>query len=173
LSNPMLALEWVKVRTSPDEWLSLDRAGTVTCGRCRVAWRISRSQPSSPGGSSTGFGVHPPGTGLSRRRRQAWRRSEFGLPLFPGRAAWRASFRISLQEVREGTPKTLAGQTLTLPAGHVVLGIEQAGARLGFFFEPEPGRQTWLIRDVDARLLSTQVAGGFVGATIGIHALRE
>ena len=83
------------------------------------------------------------------------------------------SFRISLQEVREGRPRTLAGETVTLPASHVVLGMEQAGARLGFYYEPESGARTWLIRNVDARLLSTQVAGGFVGATIGIHARRE
>jgi alpha-N-arabinofuranosidase len=83
------------------------------------------------------------------------------------------SFRLSLQEVREGRTRTLAAETVTLPASHVVLGMEQAGARLGFYYAPESGRQTWLIRNVDARLLSTQVAGGFVGATIGIHARRE
>jgi alpha-N-arabinofuranosidase len=83
------------------------------------------------------------------------------------------AYRISLQEVREGRPRILAGATVTPPASHLVLGMEQAGARLGFYYEPESGQRTWLIRDVDARLLSTQVAGGFVGATIGIHARRE
>ena len=175
--HPVLAPEWVKVRTSPDEWLSLDPLrGTVNlrplsrglADKSQPAF-LARRQQHRDFTASTRLEL-PDSAGVEAGL-AAFQSSEFHYFLAVRQSG--ASFRISLQEVRAGTPTTLAGQTLTLPAGHVVLGMEQAGARLGFFFEPEPGRQTWLIRDVDARLLSTQVAGGFVGATIGIHARRE
>jgi alpha-N-arabinofuranosidase len=74
-----------------------------------------------------------------------------------------------LEQVRDGHATELVRAPLAAGHSHVVLGVEQQGSQLGFYFESGDER-AWLKRDADATVLSTQVAGGFVGATLGIHA---
>lgn len=175
--RPGLALEWVRVRTSAEDWLSHDAsAGTISLRPLPIGLAhnsqpafLGRRQQHADFAASTRLEL-PQAAGVAAGL-AAFQSSDFHYFLAVQRSG--TSHRISLEEVRAGRSRTLAGETVTLPAGHVVLGMEQAGARLGFYYTPESGRRTWLIRDVDARLLSTQVAGGFVGATIGIHARRE
>ena len=49
----------------------------------------------------------------------------------------------------------------------------QRDATLGFYHQTAGSGATELIAGIDAKNLSTQAAGGFVGATIGMHARSE
>ena len=175
--RPELDLSWVKVRTSPTEWLSHDAAtGTITLHALPVALSDT-SQPAF----------------LARRQQHgnfaAATRMELprAAGIVAGLAAFQSSdhhyflavrrsdsgYRIDLESVREGTPTSLASEPLATSGNHLVLGMEQQGAQLAFYTLSEGGAKTWLARNVDATLLSTQVAGGFVGATIGLHVRRD
>ena len=56
----------------------------------------------------------------------------------------------------------------------LTLHVEGEQGRYGFGFDAGDGKGVqWLVRDADGTVLSTDVAGGFVGATIGPHARDE
>jgi len=64
--------------------------------------------------------------------------------------------------------QTLAQQLL--PAGRVYLKITASGQRYSFYVASEPEKWVPLAEHADGRILSTPVAGGFVGAFIGLYA---
>lgn len=64
--------------------------------------------------------------------------------------------------------ETLAEQPIQ--AGRLYLKVEAHGQRLGFYHAMEPGRWQALIENVDGRILSTPVAGGFLGTWIAMYA---
>ena len=71
----------------------------------------------------------------------------------------------------EGDPEVVATQSIAAP-GQLVLHIEGDEGRYGFGFDGGEGVQ-WLVRDADGTILSTDVAGGFIGATLGPYARDE
>ena len=59
-------------------------------------------------------------------------------------------------------------------AAQLTLHIEGNEGTYGFGFDAGDGKGLqWLVRDADGTVLSTDVAGGFVGATLGPHARLE
>ena len=73
----------------------------------------------------------------------------------------------------EGDVEVVATQS-TGEATQFTLHIEGNEGRYGFGFDAGDGKGVqWLVRDADGTILSTDVAGGFVGATIGPHARLE
>jgi xylan 1,4-beta-xylosidase len=55
----------------------------------------------------------------------------------------------------------------------VALKIAGDEGRYAFGFDAGDGDWQWLVEDADGTVLSTEVAGGFVGATLGPHARDE
>jgi len=64
---------------------------------------------------------------------------------------------------------TVATRTIDVPAGSLQLRIS-GDARLYSFSYGNGGNWTALLRDDDGSILSTDVAGGFVGAVVGPYA---
>jgi alpha-N-arabinofuranosidase len=52
-------------------------------------------------------------------------------------------------------------------------GTEGDAGDISFYYTVPDGRRTPVVENIDAHLLSTQVAGGFVGTQLGLHARRE
>lgn len=77
---------------------------------------------------------------------------------------------------RAGADDPLAGRIIAdapLPDdGDVGLRATARGAEYDFSYKNEVGAWTMLADSVDGTILSTQVAGGFVGATLGMYAER-
>jgi len=172
-----LGPEWLRARTSPLDWYHLDAAaGMVYLDALPLTLR-DRAQPAF----------------LARRvqHRDFRAATRLEMPAAPGVAAGLAAFQSSdfhfflgvrrkgdacqvfLEEVVEGTPEVRVSAGIAAGAGHIVLGMQQQGDSLTFTYASTPGEPVTLASGVDARLLSTQVAGGFVGAMVGIHARRE
>lgn len=84
-----------------------------------------------------------------------------------------AGHEVVLEEVRDGQVRELARQAFSENGAEVALQMNQVGERLAFFYTPPGGKRLLLADHVDATLLSTQVAGGFVGTTLGMHARRS
>lgn len=73
--------------------------------------------------------------------------------------------------------RVLAERPLAAPSdaplnAPIDLRIQIDGGAISFEFAEQPGQWKTLLRDADARGLSTQSAGGFVGATLGPYAFR-
>jgi xylan 1,4-beta-xylosidase len=71
--------------------------------------------------------------------------------------------------VNGGPPKIVAQKPIAA-SPRLRLRIEGDGAACDFAFSTEDGAWNTLLQGADATLLSTEVAGGFVGALIGLHA---
>jgi xylan 1,4-beta-xylosidase len=77
---------------------------------------------------------------------------------------------IQSDNAKVGT-KVMAETKINLPEnGQVFLKIEARGKYYDFFYALEPDNWSMLIENVDATLLSTTKAGGFVGAYFGMYA---
>ncbi|HEX9332249.1 MAG TPA: glycoside hydrolase family 43 protein [Anaerolineales bacterium] len=57
-----------------------------------------------------------------------------------------------------------------IPAGQIALKVEAHEQAYSFYFSDKPNEWHILVEEVDGRILSTPVAGGFVGAFIGMYA---
>ncbi|HEY0945223.1 MAG TPA: glycoside hydrolase family 43 protein [Opitutaceae bacterium] len=71
-----------------------------------------------------------------------------------------------------GAPETIATAELSL-AENIELRITGEGGACTFSYATHPGNWRVLKADVDASILSTRVAGGFVGTMLGVHARVE
>jgi alpha-N-arabinofuranosidase len=175
--QPALDLGWVRVRTSAAQWLGHDPAAglvrlqalpTDLTARAQPAF-LARRQQHGDFAASTSMQL-PQAAGVAAGL-AAFQSSDYHYFLAVRRDG--DAYRIALEAVRGGARTFLAEERFEAGSAWITLGMEQHGARLGFYYSAEPGKRTWLARDVDASLLSTQVAGGFVGATIGMHVRRE
>lgn len=79
-------------------------------------------------------------------------------------------YRIFLEQAAGGQPQRIATAPLNAAASEVVLGVEGSAGEISFYYRASDGEKNYLARKADARILSTEVAGGFVGAHIGLHA---
>src|SRR6185369_6507847 len=76
-----------------------------------------------------------------------------------------------LEKANGGQPATIATKTLR-GARTLKLKVAANGGAYSFAFDAGSGWQ-WLQRDDDGSMLSTDVSGGFVGATVGPYARAE
>jgi xylan 1,4-beta-xylosidase len=75
---------------------------------------------------------------------------------------------ISLIKRAAGIEEILAERPLT--AGRICLKVEAHEQNYNFYFSNRPDEWQLLAENVDGRILSTPVAGGFVGTFIGMYA---
>lgn len=78
---------------------------------------------------------------------------------------------------RAGTADPANGRVIarlpwTAPPGRLYLGIDIDGGHCSFRYAEKPQAWHTLLRDADGTILSTKVAGGFVGAVLGVYAGR-
>lgn len=169
--------DWMKVRTSETQWLGLDAAtGTVSLAALPIPLN-ERAQPAFLArvqqhlDFSASTQMHLPGTEGVLAGLVAFQSSDYHYFLGVNKST--AGYAIFLEEVREGTARIIAHANFKTTKKQIVLGMNQEDAELTFYYSLAPGERVDLARNVDVKLLSTQVAGGFVGATVGIHARRE
>jgi alpha-N-arabinofuranosidase len=92
-----------------------------------------------------------------------------------------SGYEIFLEQAAAGAPQRIRTASIDLAAGApLILAIDGDAGRIGFGYrrpdhprEPAgPATESWLARELDGKLLSTAVAGGFVGTTLGVYARR-
>jgi alpha-N-arabinofuranosidase len=165
---------WVRLRTSDVAWAKLDPSNGELLMRALPIGLEEKTQPAflARVQQNLAFGAS---TRLALPRTEAvvaglaiFQSSDFNY--FAGVRRTGNRFTVTLEEVREGVVSTLARSEFITSGAHIVLGMEQRDARLSFYYTLADGGKTWLDAQVDAKTLSTQVAGGFVGVTLGLHA---
>ena len=170
-----LSPAWIMLRSPAETWWSV---ASSEGGRLQIA---PRPEPLS-GRSNPSY--------LGRRVQQARFDAATALrvPAAPGVSAGLVAFQnekhhyflalrrdaegplLSLERAKGGAPEII--QTTRLPAdtGSVRLRVEADRASCSFSYAVGDDAWTSLVGQADARLLTTAAAGGFVGATVGVHA---
>lgn len=168
-----LAPSWIMLRTPKETWWQLD----PSAGQLRLTPRADvlseRANPSF----------------LARRVQHAHFTASTALeaPTAPGVSAGLAVFQgerhhyflavrredegvtAYLERLNGGFPETIAKQALGAVSA-VQLRVNATADTCSFAVAPRDGDWHVLIDSADAKLLTTEVAGGFVGAVVGVHA---
>jgi len=80
-------------------------------------------------------------------------------------------YRLGLELVDQGVRRMLKTQPLpfAVPVTHIEMEITAEQGRISFSYFHEDGARTVMAENLDATVLSTQRAGGFVGSFVGLH----
>ena len=173
-TQPVLSPLWIMLRTPHEGWWKLDsskgrleltpRAETLS-GQGNPTFLARRVQHSHFV-AATSLDV-PVETGVSA-----------GLVVFQGERYhyFEAIKRdgkdavIYLERLAGGSAEVIGSVRAPATAGTISLRVEANGAQCSFTYAVEPGKWQALVVGADAKILTTEVAGGFVGATVGVHA---
>lgn len=79
------------------------------------------------------------------------------------------------QTSKKSVPKIIASKTLTKKdvGKNIVLGTEGDAGKIDFYYQNKAGKRINIVEGADAKLLSTEIAGGFTGTYLGMHARTE
>ena len=180
MDAPALAQQWLRIRTPDAPWHDLAAEPGTLILQARPEPLGGRGQPSY----------------IGRRLQHHWATAQVAVRFEPGSPGDRAGIaivqneshfyaltlagdaagRVVQLELRGGDDEppdgvAIASAVIAPAAGQPVeLRIEARGDRLDFSYALRPGDWQLLARDVDATVLSTRTAGGFIGATLGPYA---
>ncbi len=168
-----LSHHWNRLRSEPDDWYRIDK------GQLHLTPRpLSMADPEQP----SFIGRRQQHTHYSASTRMEIPQASgysAGLVVFQnethhyylGLETAAQGTRLFIEQANKGAPGEIFNLSLPDDAGnHLVLGVEGDAGLISFYYRNQAGEQRWLLRDADARLLSTEIAGGFVGSHIGLHA---
>lgn len=80
---------------------------------------------------------------------------------------------VFLERAFDSAPTVIQEREVETNANKIVLGAEGSLGEISFYFLDSKGDRIYLAENIDARLLSTHTAGGFVGTYLGMHARLE
>jgi len=175
---PELAPYWMMLRNPKSRWYALDAPKGALTLQARPEALGARLNPSYLGrrqqnidATATTRVQFTPAADGDRAGIAALQSDEYFYFLGVAREAGRTVVKV---ERRAGAGDPVHGVVLaSAPVGAgrpIELRIEARGGRYDFAYAEAPGRWVTLLRDADGEMLSTKVAGGFVGVTIGMYA---
>lgn len=80
--------------------------------------------------------------------------------------------QLALIQIGEGTDKEIAAIPVDNEMKAVYLKVVSDGPLFGFYYSSDADEWKLLCKDVDAGYLSTNLAGGFTGTTIGMYSMK-
>jgi xylan 1,4-beta-xylosidase len=176
--DPELSFAWNSLRGPADSWLDLAAdPGTVTVmatserlASASTPACLARRQQHASFSVSASMRL-PDAAGMSAGI-AAFQNEEHHLYLGVHRAG--AGWSVFLERAAGGDLQVVATQALEVgESGSVELRIEAAGRPYSFSYRADGGAWVTLAADVDGSILSTEVAKGFVGSYVGLHARLE
>ena len=178
--GPRLAPYWLMIRTPREPFVDLTSSPGWLTLRARPVELSALGQPSFIGRRqqhqhATAYTVmrYAPAKAGDKAGIVAFQNDEHYYLLHIALSRGRRVVRL---EVHAGKARAAGGEVVAetpLPTrtnGPVFLKIEARGGRYDFFYAVQPNGWIGLVRDGDGAILSTKVAGGFVGATFGLFA---
>jgi xylan 1,4-beta-xylosidase len=84
-----------------------------------------------------------------------------------------AKTQLFIEQANKGTPNIIHTLTPTDIDRRLTLVIEGDAGKISFYYRTKNGDKKPVLENADAKILSTEVAGGFVGTLLGIHARAE
>ncbi len=168
--------EWLTVHVTKHPWWDFTRTPgllyitpqKVNLDEKRNAAFLARRQQHTNFDASTGF--KPPAqpgvaAGLAAYQNE-------GFWYFLGSRRVGAELQVFLERRERGEAKVVAQTTVVVPKDQLSLKISGAGQNYSFYYDAGQGWQALREND-DGSILSTEVAGGFVGTVLGPFARQE
>lgn len=81
--------------------------------------------------------------------------------------------QLFIEQANKGAPKIIHTATTIDTSSRLTLVIEGDAGKINFYYRTTDGSKKAVLENADAKMLSTEVAGGFVGTLLGIHARTE
>jgi alpha-N-arabinofuranosidase len=173
-SDTSLALNWNFIRTPHQKWYELEKDQLLI--QARNSAINERGQPSFIGRRQQ---HHYCSATTAMRFDPKLVNDKAGLVVFQNEKNYYLlaltnkpdGLFIILEKSSAEGPREIAGTAIDLSNDQpILLKIEARGKYYDFYFANDPDRWNLLAKDVDATLLSTHEAGGFVGAYFGMYA---
>ncbi len=177
-NTPVLNQQWLRVRTPVTEWADLtQRPGWLTIHALQVGLDslqnpsfLARRQQHQTCDASTELDVTAYPTQVSA-----------GLAAFQNQNYWfflgvrrqGGHLEVFLERRAGKQTETVATALLSASAERIKLKISARVGDYSFYFDPGPTGWSALKEHEDGSILSTDVAGGFVGATVGPYARAD
>ncbi|MEO8114896.1 MAG: glycoside hydrolase family 43 protein, partial [Phenylobacterium sp.] len=177
--GPKLAPYWMMLRNPKSRWYSLAR-GTLTLqarpdpigGRAQPSY-LGRRQQHGYAQGSTRMRFTPTHDG-DRAGLVVLQNDDHFYFLGVGQDAGRTVVKLERRAGPKDPVHGVLAASARVPSGAPIdLRITARGGRYDFAYALKPGQWITLQRDADGEMLSTKVAGGFVGATFGPYAFSD
>lgn len=78
-----------------------------------------------------------------------------------------------IEQAKGAAPQAIYQAPLEEGLTKITLEIKVNAGKISFFYQNKQGQTQTALKEADAKILSTEVAGGFIGTTIGVHARQE
>ncbi len=78
-----------------------------------------------------------------------------------------------IEQANQSAPKVIKTLAPTDIGKRLTLEITGNAGKINFYYRDKAGHKKPVLENADAKILSTEVAGGFVGTLLGIHARAE
>jgi alpha-N-arabinofuranosidase len=172
--NQSLKPDWNLLREFDQSWLSLDgqnlllSAKAVGMDSLSQPAFIGRRQQHTSFETSTSL-VVPKGkisAGLV-----AFQNEQYHYYLGVKTAAGKTT--VFLEQAKGAKPSLISSKDLAANTEQLRLRVQGKAGEISFYYADQTGDWQQLGQVQDAKILSTQVAGGFVGTTLGVHARQE
>ncbi len=177
-SGSELAPYWEMIRTPGERWWDLTSAPGWLTLRARPVSLAQHRQPSFVGrrqqhmfATASAAMKYRPAAAGDEAGIAAFQNDDFNYQLGVTLDGGRPVVRLTKHAGRQ-TPVEVVASTPLEPSasGTTYLRIDARGDTYAFYYGVEPGKWTLLRDGVDGKILSTKVAGGFVGTMIGMYA---
>ncbi|WP_127026261.1 glycoside hydrolase family 43 protein [Rheinheimera mangrovi] len=172
--NQSLKPDWNLLREFDQSWLTLDgqnlllNAKAVGMDSLSQPAFIGRRQQHTSFETSTSL-VVPKGkisAGLV-----AFQNEQYHYYLGVKTAAGKTT--VFLEQAKGAKPSLISSKDLAANTEQLRLRVQGKAGEISFYYADQTGDWQQLGEVQDAKILSTQVAGGFVGTTLGVHARQE
>jgi alpha-N-arabinofuranosidase len=81
--------------------------------------------------------------------------------------------QLFIEQANKNTPKIIKTLSSADVGKRLILDIEGNAGKISFYYRDKNGKNKPVLENANAKILSTEVAGGFVGTFLGIHARAE
>ncbi len=173
-SRKSLGFEWVSLRTAASPFYQLTQPGItlkaldVTLDSLGQPAFLGRRQQHTHFNSSVEFALPAAETSAGIVLLQ----SETAHYYFGIRQA-KQGLELFIEQANQKAPKTIYRQVIKDIAKPINLRMEGNAGEVSFFYKNAQGKYKPALKNADAKILSTEIAGGFVGTLVGIHARSE
>lgn len=173
-SKNTLGFEWVSLRTATSPFYKLTRPG-ITLDALNIKLDsleqpafLGRRQQHTRFNASTEFALPP-------------KKTSAGIAAFQGETAHyyfgvrrqAKGTELFIEQANQSVPKIIYQHLVTDLANPATLKLEGNAGKISFFYINKKGERKTVLENADAKILSTEIAGGFVGTLLGMHARSE
>jgi len=173
-SGAALQHPWVSLRTADSPFYTLQKnsirlqALTIGLDKLEQPAFLGRRQQHTRFSASTEFAIPAEKTSAGIVALQSeTAHYYFGAKTINGKT------QLFIEQANKSTPKVIQTFSPTDLNKRLQLSIEGDAGKISFYYQAKDGNRTPVLENADAKILSTEVAGGFVGTLLGIHARAE